>query len=74
MEAGSSKGWIVFFLVKRIARGRLREYRSVRITLVRAEAVVLLRNRVVFGFSMESGARLAIIRAVRADLGLLDIH
>ena len=60
-----------FFLVNRMASGRLREWRSVRRELTREDEVVLLRNRAVFGSSLESGARLARIRAVRADLGLL---
>jgi len=61
-----------FFLVKRMASGRLSEWRSVRSEFTREEDVVLLRKRAVFGFSLGSGARFARMRAVRADLGLLQ--
>lgn len=54
-----------------MASGRLREWRSVRNELAREEDVVLLRKSAVLGFSLGSGARLARMRAVRADLGLL---
>ena len=60
-----------FFLVKRIACGRLSVCRSVRRELVREELVVPLRKRVFLGFSLSRGARLARARADRAVLGLL---
>ena len=58
--------------MKRIANGRLRECRSVKRALIREDEVVLRRKRAVLEFSVGRGARLARMRAVRADLGLLE--
>lgn len=54
-----------------MARGRFKECRSVSRVLIREDDVLLRRKRVVFGFSVGKGARLARIRAVRAVFGLL---
>lgn len=55
-----------------MAKGRLRECRSVRSELTREEEEVPRRKSVVLGFSLGRGAFLARARAERAFFGLLD--
>lgn len=70
-DEASAKGWMSFFLVKRMTLGRLRELRSVRRALIREEDDVPRRMRVVLGFSVAWGSRALRARAERAFLGFL---
>ena len=66
-DEASAKGWMSFFLVKRMTLGRLRALRSVR-----EEEDVPRRRRVVLGVSVGRGSRVLRARAERAFLGFLS--
>lgn len=71
-EAGSSKGWMAFFLVNFLARGTRSWYRSVMASWTICEHEVPRRKRQVFGFSMALGAFFSSARLERALRGFLD--
>jgi hypothetical protein len=71
-EEGSSKGWMSFFLVNFLDRGRWSWCRSVRASWAICEQVVPRRKRAVLGFSMGLGARLSRALLERALRGFLD--
>jgi hypothetical protein len=71
-DAGSSKGWTVFFLLNLIVNGDLRELMSARASWTICEHFSPRRRSVVFVFSTRCGSFFWRARLERAFLGTLN--